>query len=198
MISTDWSPDILGKEFKKMTISHGDDYSGNVISTVIRLQTKLFSDKGVLYIHGFSDYFFQDELASEFVSNGYNFYAVDLRKYGRSILPGQKQFEVRDLKEYFPDIDSAIGIMGKDGIKEYTLLGHSTGGLIAALYMHFNRNSPFSSLILNSPFLAWNLPPLQSFFLPLISLIGSIFPDIRHLVRFPTSVVFPFTFKPFS
>ena len=37
-----------------------------------------FPDEG-----GFNDYFFQAEMGRQFADSGYNFYAVDLRRYGR-------------------------------------------------------------------------------------------------------------------
>ncbi len=43
-----------------------------------------------------------------FVDSGFNFYAVDLRRYGRSLEPWQYPFDVRNQREYFADIDSAL------------------------------------------------------------------------------------------
>jgi len=38
----------------------------------------------VLYVHGFTDYFFQTGLADFFAARGLRFYALDLRKCGRA------------------------------------------------------------------------------------------------------------------
>ncbi len=47
-----------------------------------------------------------------------------------------KMFRVRDLHEYFADIDAAVAQMQHaDGTEHIALLGHSTGGLTASLYM---------------------------------------------------------------
>ena len=43
----------------------------------------------VLYVHGFTDYFFQTALADFFTERGFAFFALDLRKCGRSRRPGQ-------------------------------------------------------------------------------------------------------------
>ncbi|MEG8036484.1 hypothetical protein QP157_14580 [Sphingomonas sp. LR61] len=43
----------------------------------------------VLYVHGWSDYFFQREMAEHLEALGARFFALDLRKYGRSLLPHQ-------------------------------------------------------------------------------------------------------------
>ena len=99
-----WMPDVLGNGFHMCYVSQGIDYSGNVRCTIIRKKARQNTERGVLYIHGFSDYFFQEEMANRFIEQGYNFYAVDLRKYGRSYTQGQKMFQVRNLEEYFMDI----------------------------------------------------------------------------------------------
>lgn len=97
-----WVADpLLGKSgYEVETVNQPDDYSGKVVSTVIRrLPEGKKPRKAVLYVHGYNDYFFQDSMGREFNDSGYGFYAVDLRKYGRSLLPGQHRYEVRDMAE---------------------------------------------------------------------------------------------------
>ena len=77
-----------------------DDYNGKVVATLVR-RMQPETDRAVLYVHGYNDYFFQSQMADSLNSWGVNFYAVDLRKYGRSLLPGQTPFEVYELEEYF-------------------------------------------------------------------------------------------------
>ena len=74
--------DVLGNGFEQQKILMPDDYEGKVVITLVRKQQQ--HKKAVLYIHGFCDYFFQEELAKEYLANGFDFYAIDLRKYGRS------------------------------------------------------------------------------------------------------------------
>ncbi|MDE5838847.1 MAG: alpha/beta hydrolase, partial [Paramuribaculum sp.] len=177
-----WQSDTLGDKYEMRYIAHSKDYSGEVRCTIVRRLAECNSEakitKGVLYIHGFNDYFFQKQLGEEFNMHCYDFYALDLRKYGRSILPGQHKFEVRNLKEYFADIDSALVEMRKAGISDIILMGHSTGGLIAAYYMQLNTQAPVKALILNSPFLDWNLGKMEKF-VPLVSALGAIFPNFK-------------------
>ena len=177
-----WENDVLGDGFQMRYVTQPKDYSGEVRSTIIRRLCGCGKDsgtkRGVLYIHGFNDYFFQAQLGEMFNLHCYDFYAVDLRKYGRSILPGQKKFEVRNLKEYFADIDSALTDMENAGIDNIILMGHSTGGLIAAYYMQMNPDVPVKALILNSPFLDWNLGKMEKF-VPLVSALGSVFPNFK-------------------
>lgn len=177
-----WEKDILGDGYEMRYVSQQRDYSGDVRCSIIRLLCdsvqQADTHKGVLYIHGYNDYFFQKQLGEEFVEHGFDFYALDLRKYGRSIMSGQKKFEVRNLKEYFADIDSALTEMKRSGISYIVLMGHSTGGLIAAYYMQMNPDAPVKALILNSPFLDWNLGKLEKL-IPIVSAIGAIFPNLR-------------------
>jgi alpha-beta hydrolase superfamily lysophospholipase len=114
-----------------------------------------------------------------------NFYALELRKYGRSILPHQKPNDFRDYHEYFEDIDSAIDfIKSKDKNEKLVFMGHSTGGLLAALYADEHKNDhPIDLVILNSPFFEFNIPVLlKKTFLPLMTALGKNFPGITSPV----------------
>lgn len=178
--SSPWLPDSLGSRFFYRYVEQPDDYHGKVRCTIIRslASDSVPSDKAVLYIHGFNDYFFQKEMADSFTTAGYDFYAVDLRRYGRSILKERRPFEVRSLKEYFPDIDSALAEIQSSGNRpDITLMGHSTGGLIAAYYLQQCPDAPVCNLVLNSPFLDWNLGRIE-WLVPVVSAIGAIFPDL--------------------
>lgn len=172
-----WQPDVLGPGYEMRYVDQGTDYSGNVRSTIVRRIPGCSPRRGVLYVHGFNDYFFQDEMASRFVDSCYAFYAVDLRKYGRSLEAGQTAFEVRDMHEYFADIDSAVVCMKADGIEDIVLMGHSTGGLTTSLYMSEQPDTAIKALILNSPFLDWNQSKLQEkLLIPAVDLFGKLMP----------------------
>jgi len=69
------------------TLKLKPDYEGEVVATLIEKKTEKPSKKAMLYLHGFNDYFFQDHFADWANKLGFNFYALELRKYGRSILP---------------------------------------------------------------------------------------------------------------
>lgn len=175
-----WQPDHLGDGFEMIYVDMPDDYSGTVRCTVIRKKSSVETSKAILYVHGYSDYFLQKEMAEMFASNGYDFYAVDLRKYGRSLMDRQKMFQVRRLDEYFADINAAIEIIKEDGIREIALIGHSTGGLTSSLYMAKKPSPMIKSLILNSPFLDWNLSPvMRKIVMPVMGVLGRFVPNIK-------------------
>jgi len=175
-----WSPDVLGGGFEMSHVAQGRDYSGEVRCTIVRKTAPCHPRRGILYVHGFNDYFFQREMADKFVGACFSFYAVDLRKYGRSLMAGQKPFEVHDMHEYFADIDSAVAQMKRDGIADIVLMGHSTGGLTTALYMSETPDAAIKALILNSPFLDWNLSPvLETLGIPAVKAVAGLFPGMK-------------------
>ena len=180
-----WHTDtVLHDGYEVATVVQPDDYSGPERSTIIRRLCPEPSAKGVLYVHGFNDYFFQSPMGEEFNGHGYEFYAVDLRKYGRSLMPGQRAFDMRSVSDYYPDIDSALVAMRRQGVKDIVLMGHSTGGLILSCYLsQMDRTNPAAvadvrALVLNSPFLDWNLGKLECF-IPAVSFAGKLFPGIE-------------------
>lgn len=154
--------DILGSPFEAETIDLGTDDEGAVVATLVRrraLAGQGAAPRGaVLHVHGFCDYFFQSAMAQFWVDLGYDFYAIDLRKYGRSLLPHQTPNFCKDLAEYHADLDAALDrITGRDGHTKLVLTAHSTGGLIAPLWLHHRRladgHAPVDAVILNSPWL---------------------------------------------
>lgn len=140
-----------------LTIPLPDDYEGSVKATLIRLQATSSSSSAILYIHGYLDYYFQYHMGEYFAGQGRNFYALDLRKYGRSWMKHQHFNYCRHMEEYFPEIDRAIDIILAEGNNDITLIGHSTGGLLCSIYCAKGKRRAFvNRLILNSPFLEFN------------------------------------------
>ncbi|MFI3264801.1 MAG: alpha/beta hydrolase [Rikenellaceae bacterium] len=177
-LSAQYRPDILGEGFEQITIEQDDSYDGEVVATLVRHTPLENVTRAVLYVHGYNDYFFQREMAKQFIEQEWQFYAVDLRRYGRSTSEWQTPFEVRKISEYFADIDAAIDIMVSEGVDEIILMGHSTGGLTTSLYCHENReNLRVNALILNSPFFDMNLGGgwLESIGVPCVSFLGALF-----------------------
>src|SRR3954468_1896239 len=124
--------DVLGADYTVTRLPLDDDHEGEVVATLVSRRVP-DSGKAVLYVHGFVDYFFQAHLADFYVERGYSFYALDLRKYGRSLLKHQTPNFARDMSDYFPEIDEAVRLIREDN--DLVLLnGHSTGGLVAAVW----------------------------------------------------------------
>lgn len=181
-----YTEDVLKNGFEQTTIVQPDDYEGKVTTTLIRKRSELPLVKGILYIHGFNDYFFQKIIADEFLKAGYQFYALDLRKYGRSFLQNHKPNNVRNLSEYYADIDSALSIIKDEGCEQIVLYGHSTGGLIITLYAEERKGKEqFDALVCNSPFYDFNVPNIQKLMvIPILSFIGRVNPNISLPIGF--------------
>lgn len=177
---TTWHPDIL-EGFESRFVNQGKAFDGPCRSTIIRKLDGKGSRKAFLYVHGFNDYFFQNEMGDRYVDSGYNFYALDLRRYGRSRLPWQYPFNIRDQKEYFADIDSALAQIRRDGNIDITLGGHSTGGLTVILYAaERGDNIGVDRVVTNSPFLAWNFSPfMKNVAIPVVGGFGAIFKNSK-------------------
>lgn len=182
IFADDWDYDILGDGYEVTRLYMKPDYSGNVTASLIRKLCVNESGRAILYVHGYNDYFFQKELGNQFVGNGYDFYALDLRKYGRSYMQGQELFETRDLSEYFEDVTAALDVIAESGCKEIVLMGHSTGGLILSYFMAkgMAEGYPVKALLLNSPFLDMNLDNLtENYVLPVVAWLSILNNDIK-------------------
>ena len=157
-----WVPDVLGDHFERRTIQLESDDEGEVVATLVRyrpaprvrLNKPVAGGADVLYVHGWSDYFFQTQLAEFWHNAGARFFALDLRKYGRSLRPHQTPGDITDLAAYDEEIGIALEIMseGEPHRRPLILMGHSTGGLILSLWAE-RHPGRVAALVLNSPWL---------------------------------------------
>ena len=151
-LSAEIRVDVLGEPYLAETIEFPPDEEGPVVATLVRRNAANPTTKAVLHVHGFADYFFQTEYAEWWNARGYDFYALDLRKYGRSIRPHQTPNYVTDLREYFPDLDAAwTRITERDGHDHVVASAHSTGGLTMPLWANERRPDQLAGMVLNSP-----------------------------------------------
>jgi len=153
-----WMQDVLGPDYQALTLDLGSDDEGPVVATIVRYRPPteevVRPARAVLYVHGWSDYFFQTELAEYWHAQGAAFYALDLRKYGRSLRPHQTPGYVDHLGEYDGELAAAMAVIRRELGKRVrvTFMGHSTGGLIGSLWADRNPGE-VCALVLNSPWL---------------------------------------------
>ena len=172
-----WREDVLGSRFASLELPLAPDGEGPVVATLVRhagpdgaaarvpaarpaVHGTPAPAKVVLYLHGWADYFLQAELADHLVARGFHFYALDLRKFGRSLRDWQTPGYTTDLAVYDEDIAAALAaivsdIAGRTGSSvapTVHLLAHSLGGLVAALWADRNPGK-LGTLILNAPWL---------------------------------------------
>ena len=128
----------------------------------------------LLYIHGRNDYFFQRKLAEDIAGCGGAFYALDLRRYGRSLRPGQRMGFVSNLSLYDEDIAEALDLIREDYPDlPLVLMGHSTGGLLATLWANRHPGA-LDGLILNSAWLEMQtMASMRSAVAPILERIAS-------------------------
>ena len=152
----EWVADDLLDGFQTCTYSMPsrphlpEEGEGHLVATLVR-HYPARSRRAVLYIHGWNDYFFQTHLAAAFEQMGYDFYAIDLHRYGRSFQEGELFGYMEDVEDYYEELDACVELIKRDHA-QVVLNGHSTGGLIAALYAS-ERPKTFVGVILNSPWI---------------------------------------------
>ncbi|MBD8020453.1 alpha/beta hydrolase [Brevibacterium gallinarum] len=156
-----WHEDILGSRFRMLPISVGEDETAVIIAPV-RVDEEagtngapdraaepaltptghpepvVPADTAVIYLHGWSDYFFHHRLADYYASLGIAFYAIDLRRYGRSLLidaaggPEHWAPDTSGADAALPDeaAAQALAVAAKDGVEDdlpgRVLTGHET------------------------------------------------------------------------
>lgn len=108
----------------------------------------------LLLMHGWSDYVLDRDLMEHLGRRGHDVWGLDLRKHGRSLLPGQTATAIDHLNRYDAEIDAALRIIGRE--RPPVLLAHSTGGLTAALWAQRHPRT-VRGLALNSPWLEMHL-----------------------------------------
>lgn len=156
-----WQPDAL-PGYWQQTLPLGPDPhgEGQLVATLVRRGTAAHRGHAVLALHGYTDYFFNTELADHFADRGFTFYALDLHKCGRSRQEGQTPHFTTDLASYDTEMERALGVIaadaGSSGPPLVCVYGHSAGGLIAALFLDRLRRrgaaARIGGLVLNSPF----------------------------------------------
>lgn len=158
-----WVQDYL-PGCSRMTLPLGEDFEGPVSATLVRLdqqpsarpddQPDQQPSAPVLQLHGWSDYFYNLPTAQRWAAGGHRFYALDLRKYGRSLRQHQTAGHIESLQQYDTEIAAALAIMAEENPQSPApiISAHSTGGLVAALWAERNPHR-LSALVLNSPWL---------------------------------------------
>lgn len=165
---TRWRPDLL-PGWQQTVLELGADDEGPLVATLVRRDPELAIGghpvrplrarrPAVLHVHGLNDYFFQAHVGEELAARGYQVYALDLRRCGRSMRPGQTPHWCTDLTEYAEELTTAARMIRDDlGHDRLVVIGHSTGGLIVSLWAHSLREAGVvDALVLNSPWFDLN------------------------------------------
>ncbi|GAB2441880.1 alpha/beta hydrolase [Nocardia tengchongensis] len=159
--TTTWQPDVLGADYQQLTLPLGPDPDGegDAVATLVRYSPADVpaATRAVLYVHGFTDYFFQEHLAQHLAAQGFAFYALDLRKCGRSRRAGQTPHYVSDLELYDEELNRSLEVVRTETDLPVVIMAHSTGGLVTSLWLNRLeasggvRAQGITGLMLNSP-----------------------------------------------
>jgi len=174
----DWTDDVLAGYVQTTRALGADpDGEGDLFATLVRSADPTPSPRAVLALHGYTDYFFNAELADHFAAAGWRFYGLDSHRCGRSWRAGQTPHFTTDLARYDRELEwamamitaenpGAAGPATSDTAAATVVYGHSTGGLVAALWLDRVRKRGdtatmgIAGLVLNSPFLDLNGPAI--------------------------------------
>lgn len=172
-----WKPDAELEGYEVQPI-HVESNGQRFQATLVRASDNPSqAQTAVLYIHGFTDYFFQTHLARACVDEGCAFYALDLHGYGRSIRTGERANYCRRIDDYFAEIDEALHRIKATGVERLVINAHSTGGLISSLYADRGaQRELLDGLMLNSPFFDFAFSGLHRVLLNGLVMLGRVFP----------------------
>ena len=174
----EWTDDVLaGYVQTTCPLGADPDGEGDLFATLVRSADPTPSPCAVLAVHGYTDYFFNTELADYFAARGWRFYGLDSHRCGRSWREGQTPHFTTDLARYDRELEWAMAIIGhenpgaagpatSDTTAQVLVYGHSTGGLVVSLWLDRVRARGdtaamrVAGLVLNSPFLDLNGPAI--------------------------------------
>ena len=164
----EWTDDVLAGYVQTTRALGADpDGEGDLFATLVRSADPTPAPRAVLALHGYTDYFFNTELADHFAAAGWRFYGLDSHRCGRSWRTGQTPHFTTDLARYDRELEWAMAIIAAENPAAATVVyGHSTGGLVAALWLNRVRERGdtatmgIAGLVLNSPFLDLNGPAI--------------------------------------
>lgn len=150
---------------RTLPLGRDPDGEGEISATLVRRGPAAAAEHAVLLTHGYTDYFFNTELADHFAARGFAFYALDLHKCGRSWREGQTPHFTTDLRRYDGELDWALDVVAAEaGDPRVLVVGHSAGGLIVSLWLHRRRlaaaDGRVGGLVLNSPWFDLQGPPV--------------------------------------
>lgn len=163
-------PDYLGSSWQARTLFLNDDDGGSprnrpdvavLVHEADASERARRSGVAVLYLPGFQDSFFHTEQAEAWARFDVPLIGLEFRRSGRALRSEASRDDIRDLRVRNEEVTAAVAyIRGTLGASKVVLVGHSTGGLQAALWASENPGG-VDAVILNSPWLDHNGPEYE-------------------------------------
>ena len=111
----EWTDDVLnGYVQSTLALGADPDGEGELFATLVRKADPAPSPLVVLAVHGYTDYFFNTELADHFSARGWRFYGLDLDRCGRSWREGQTPHFTTDLAGYDRELEWSAAIIAAE------------------------------------------------------------------------------------
>jgi alpha-beta hydrolase superfamily lysophospholipase len=126
-------------------------FDGTILRCLIR---ETGSSKWLIITHGLGEHLERHEYILKLFAANFNIAIYDLRGHGKS---GGKRGWVENFDHYLNDLQSVIDFLRKEfSMTNYTLFGHSMGGLITAAYLQNKAQADFypEKVFLSSPAVA--------------------------------------------
>ncbi len=183
------SPDHLGPTWQARTIFLEDNDGGAppdrpdvavLVHESDAAELVARSDTAALYLPGFQDTFFHVEQAAAWRGSDIPLVALEFRRSGRALRDPRSRDDIRDLYVREEELAAALDyIHNVLGATKVILIGHSTGGLQAALWAGDHPGS-VDAVILNSPWFDHNGPGYEKGPVTrIVDRIGLHFPRLR-------------------
>ena len=181
-----WTPDLLaGYEAADLggPLPRRRGGDGDLTRTLVRRVEPPTAPRAVaLVVHGYNDYFFATHLADSLALAGCVVYAVDMRRAGRSLRPGNQPHHIADIGELGDDIGDAASAALEDaaarGLGSLPLVvhAHSTGALAALVWASDRPHPALAALVLDGPFFGLALTPAQRLLMRVVPLVARVAP----------------------
>lgn len=154
-------PDYLGREWVATSFALAEDDGGRPpgrpdVAVLVherdagRLAAE--SKAAALYLPGFLDTFCHVGQAAAFRALGVPLAGLDMRRCGRATRSAASRDDLRDICVREEEIGLALDRLRELGAERIVLIGHSTGGLQAALWAA-DHPGTVDAVVLNSPWL---------------------------------------------
>lgn len=136
----------MNNEYRDIT-----SFDGTLLKCLVR---ETGSAKWLIVTHGLGEHSGRHEYMLKLFSQNFNIAIYDLRGHGKS--QGKPAY-VEDFNHYLKDLQAVIDYLKKEfSLDQYTLFGHSMGGLITASYLQNMAKSELypEKVFLSSPAVA--------------------------------------------
>ena len=147
--TNDHSPSIISKRGYYI---YKSTYDINIINNSDNTRSILHysrnnNKKAIFWIPGYCDYYYHYHIGDLFIQNGYDIFAISLRRCADANTSDNLYNYTNNFNEYLEDINKQLRyIKSKYKYDKIILHGFSNGGLISTYYMHRYPNS-FDGLI---------------------------------------------------